>query len=429
VELTGDLAYLLAGIALLAGAVLPKALRHHAISTPMAFVAVGMLVGLMPLPGGGSISPLGHEQITEHLAELCVIIALMGVGLAIDRPLRWRTWTTTWRLVLVAMPLCIAAVALLGWGLMGLAPASALLLGAALAPTDPVLASDVQVEGPDVEDGVSEPTPEEDDEVRFALTSEAGFNDGAAFPFVYGAILLAAAAQGLDHGGWPTWIGWYLVGKVVIALVVGALSGWALARLAFRSPVRSLRLAEAGEPVLAIAATLGVYGLTDVLGGYGFVAVFVSGVALRSFERTNTYHADLHEFVGQLEHMLTWMVLMLLGAALTDGLLASLTWRGALVAVLLIALVRPLIGWLSLYRSPLGTWERYATAFFGVRGISSVYYLAYATGQVSFPGAAELWSTVAFTVVLSVVVHGVTATPAMRRLDESRHRAATSAVA
>jgi NhaP-type Na+/H+ or K+/H+ antiporter len=424
VQLTGDLAYLLAGIALLAGAVLPKALRRHAISTPMAFVAVGMLVGLLPVPGGYTITPLGHEEITEHLTELCVIIALMGVGLAIDRPLRWRTWGTAWRLVLVAMPLCIAGVAVLGWGLMGLAPASALLLGAVLAPTDPVLASDVQVEGPDVEDGISEPTPEEDDEVRFGLTSEAGFNDGAAFPFVYGAILLAAGAAGVEHAGWATWVGWYLVGKVVIALVVGGLSGWTLARLAFRAPVRSLRLAEAGEPVLAIAATLGVYGLTDLVGGYGFVAVFVAGVALRSFERTNAYHADLHEFVGQLEHMLTWMVLLLLGAALTDGLLASLTWRGALVAALLVLVVRPLAGLLSLYRNGMAPVERYATAFFGVRGIGSVYYLAFATGQAGFSERRELWSTVAFTVVLSVVVHGMTATPVMRRLDRSRAHAA-----
>lgn len=428
-QLTGHLAYLLAGIALLAGAVLPKALRRHAISTPMAFVAVGMLVGLLPVPGGYTITPLGHEGITERLTELCVIIALMGVGLAIDRPLRWRTWGTAWRLVLVAMPLCIAGVAVLGWGLMGLAPASALLLGAVLAPTDPVLASDVQVEGPDVEDGISEPTPEEDDEVRFGLTSEAGFNDGAAFPFVHGAILLAAGAAGVGHAGWVSWVGWYLVGKVVIALVVGGLSGWALARLAFRAPVRSLRLAEAGEPVLAIAATLGVYGLTDLVGGYGFVAVFVAGVALRSFERTNAYHADLHEFVGQLEHMLTWMVLLLLGAALTDGLLASLTWRGVLVAALLVLVVRPLAGLLSLSRSGMPPLERYATAFFGVRGIGSVYYLAFAVGQADFPDRRELWSTVAFAVVLSVVVHGVTATPAMRRLDRSRARAAEGSAA
>jgi NhaP-type Na+/H+ or K+/H+ antiporter len=422
VQLTGDLAYLLAGVALLAGAVMPRVLRRHAISTPMAFVAVGLLIGLLPVPGGWTITPVGHEDVTEHLSELCVIIALMGVGLAIDRPLRWRTWGTTWRLVLVAMPLCIAAMALLGWGVMGLAPASALLLAATLAPTDPVLASDVQVEGPDVEDGGDEPTPDEDDEVRFGLTSEAGFNDGAAFPFVFGAVLLAGSSA--HHGGWGTWVGWYLIGKVLVGLLVGGLSGWALARLAFRAPVRSLRLAEAGEPLLAIAATLGVYGLTDVLGGYGFVGVFVAGVALRSFERTNAYHAELHDFVGQLEHMLTWMLLLLLGAALTDGLLASITWQGALVGVLLIVLVRPAVAWISLQRNGMSHVERYATAFFGVRGIGSVYYLAFATGQANFPERRELWSTVAFAIVLSVVVHGVTATPVMRRLDAARGRLA-----
>jgi NhaP-type Na+/H+ or K+/H+ antiporter len=420
VELTSDVAYLLAGVALLAGAVMPRVLRRRAISTPIAFVAVGLLVGLLPLPGGHTITPVGHEQITEHLTEVTVIIALMGVGLAIDRPLRWRTWGTTWRLLLVAMPLCIAAMAVLGWRLMGLAPASALLLAAALAPTDPVLASDVQVEGPDVEGGDAEPTPDEDDEVRFGLTSEAGFNDGAALPFVFGAILLVGSST--HHGGWGTWLAWYLVGKLVIALVVGGLSGWALARLAFRAPVRSLRLAEAGEPLLAIAATLGVYGLTDVLGGYGFVAVFAAGVALRSFQRTHTYHAELYNFVGQLEHMLTWMLLLLLGAALTDGLLASLTWQGVVLGVLLVFAVRPLVAWVALWRNGMSPLERYATAFFGVRGIGSVYYLAYATGQATFPERRELWSTMAFAVVLSVVVHGVTATPVMNRLDVDRGR-------
>ena len=194
-RLTGDSLYLLAGIALLGGAVLPRLLRKKAISTPMAFVAVGLLIGLVPLPDGVSVLPQHNPALTERMTELCVIVALMGVGLAIDRPLRWRTWTTAWRLVLVAMPLCIGGVALLGWGLAGLAPASALLLGASLAPTDPVLASDVQVDGPDVDVGDGSPVQDEDDEVRFALTSEAGLNDGAAFPFVYAAILLAGAGS------------------------------------------------------------------------------------------------------------------------------------------------------------------------------------------------------------------------------------------
>jgi len=418
VQLTGDSLYLLAGISLLGGAVLPRLLRKKAISTPMAFVAVGLLIGLVPLPDGVSVLPQQNRALTERITELCVIVALMGVGLAIDRPLRWRTWTTAWRLVLVAMPLCIAGVALLGWGVAGLAPASALLLGAALAPTDPVLASDVQVDGPDVDVGEGTPTQDEDDEVRFALTSEAGLNDGAAFPFVYAAILLAGAGS---VGDWAlTWFAWDLVGKVVVGVVVGGASGWALARLAFRSQRRSLRLAEAGDPILAIAATLGVYGLTEVLGGYGFLAVFICGVALRSLERDHSFHASLHEFIGQLEHMLTWALLLLLGAAVSQGLLRSLTVGGVAIGLLLVLVLRPAMAWISLQGTVLGPRERLVTSFFGVRGIGSVYYLAYATGAATFVATDLIWSTAAFTVLVSVVVHGVLATPVMRRLDTMR---------
>ena len=417
-QLTGDSLYLLAGIALLGGAVLPRLLRKKAISTPMAFVAVGLLIGLVPLPDGVSVLPQQNRALTERITELCVIVALMGVGLAIDRPLRWRTWTTAWRLVLVAMPLCIAGVALLGWGVAGLAPASALLLGAALAPTDPVLASDVQVDGPDVDVGEGTPTQDEDDEVRFALTSEAGLNDGAAFPFVYAAILLAGAGS---VGDWAlTWFAWDLVGKVVVGVLVGGASGWALARLAFRSQRRSLRLAEAGDPILAIAATLGVYGLTEVLGGYGFLAVFICGVALRSLERDHSFHASLHEFIGQLEHMLTWALLLLLGAAVSQGLLRSLTVGGVAIGLLLVLVLRPAMAWISLQGTVLGPRERLVTSFFGVRGIGSVYYLAYATGAATFVATDLIWSTAAFTVLVSVVVHGVLATPVMRRLDTMR---------
>ncbi len=417
-RLTGDSVYLLAGIALLGGAVLPRLLRNTAISTPMAFVAVGLLIGLVPLPDGISVLPQHNPALTERMTELCVIVALMGVGLAIDRPLRWRTWTTAWRLVLVAMPLCIGGVALLGWGLAGLAPASALLLGASLAPTDPVLASDVQVDGPDVDVGEGAPTQDEDDEVRFALTSEAGLNDGAAFPFVYAAIMLAGAGS---VGDWALrWLAWDLVGKVVLGAVVGAASGWALARLAFRSHRSSLRLAEAGDPILAIAATLGVYGLTEVLGGYGFLAVFICGVALRSLERDHSFHASLHEFIGQLEHMITWALLLLLGAAVSQGLLRSLTLGGVAVGLLLVLVVRPAMAWISLQGTVLGPRERLVTAFFGVRGIGSIYYLAYATGAATFAATDRIWSTAAFTLLLSVVVHGVLATPVMRRLDTMR---------
>ena len=153
--MTAHLVYLLGGISLLLAVVLPYALRSAALSAPVVLLGVGALIGLLPGADDTAFSPITHRVFVEHLAEFTVLVALMGVGLALDRPLSlrsfssWRRWGATWRLLAIAMPLSIAGVALLGWWVVGLAPSTALLLGAVLAPTDPVLASDVQVEGPD----------------------------------------------------------------------------------------------------------------------------------------------------------------------------------------------------------------------------------------------------------------------------------------
>jgi sodium/hydrogen antiporter len=428
-----DLVYLIGGAALLLGVVLPNALSKVALSAPIVLVVVGAGIGL--LPGSSTISPVDHRALTEHLTEFCVLVALMGVGLALDRPLQlrswatWRAWASTWRLLLVGMPLAIGATALLGWWVMGLAAPAAVLVAAVLAPTDPVLAADVQVEGPsaDMEDESQADEIDEKDEVRFALTSEAGLNDGLAFPFVYAAIFLATLG-GFSSWG-LRWVGWELVGKTVIGVVVGAATGWLLARIAFRAPRKSLRLAETGEPLLAIAATVLAYGLAEVAGGWGFLAVFACALAMRSAERSSEYHVLMHQVVERLERLLTLVVLLLLGVALTDGLLANLTWQGAVLGVLVVFVVRPVSALLALGRGArrdyvndrrLGPRERLVTAFFGVRGVGSIYYLAYATGQAHFPDQRLLWSTVAFTIVLSVLVHGVAATPVMLWLEKVR---------
>jgi NhaP-type Na+/H+ or K+/H+ antiporter len=431
--MSSDVVYLIGGAALLLGVVLPTALSKVALSAPIVLVVVGAGIGL--LPGGSTISPVNHRALTEHLTEFSVLVALMGVGLALDRPLQlrswatWRAWGATWRLLLIGMPLAIGATALLGWWVMGLAPAAALLVAAVLGPTDPVLAADVQVEGPstDMEDEAQADEIDEKDEVRFALTSEAGLNDGLAFPFVYAAIFLATLG-GVSSWG-LRWVGWELVGKTVIGVAVGAATGWLLARIAFRAPRKSLRLAETGEPLLAIAATVLTYGLAEVAGGWGFLAVFACALAMRSAERSSEYHVLMHQVVERLERLLTLIVLLLLGVALTDGLLANLTWQGAVLGALVIFVVRPVSALLALGRGArrdyvndrrLGPRERLVTAFFGVRGVGSIYYLAYATGRAHFEDERLLWSTVAFTIVLSVLVHGVAATPVMRWLDQVR---------
>jgi NhaP-type Na+/H+ or K+/H+ antiporter len=424
---TADLTFLVAGLSLLLAVVLPDLVSRWALSAPIVLVAVGLLLGLTPLPDGLPLDPQRNQATIEHVTELAVIVSLMGVGLALDRPLRWRdrsswaAWSPTWRLLVVAMPLSIAAIALLGWGL-GLAPAVAVLLGAVLAPTDPVLASDVQVAGPRTGDD----SADEDDEVRFALTSEAGLNDGLAFPFVMAAVLLAT--EGPITGWWATWVAWYVVGKALVGLAVGVGVGWALARVAFRSPRRALRVAERGESLLAIAALVTAYGLAEVASGYGFLSVFACAMAFRSAERAHEYHAAMHEVVERLERLLTLFVLLVLGIALTRGLLGSLDWRGVVVAVALVALVRPVAGLVALSswhrdeRAPggLSRVERLATAFFGVRGVGSIYYLAFASGRSEELDQNWLWSTVAFTIVLSVLVHGVLSAPLMRRVEAAR---------
>jgi NhaP-type Na+/H+ or K+/H+ antiporter len=425
--LLADLVYLVAGGALLLAMVLPELLDRWAVSAPMVLVLLGIGIGLTPLPDGMPLDPQVNRPIIEHVTELCVLVALMGVGLALDRPLElrrwssWRRWGPTWRLLGVAMPLCIGATALLGWA-AGLAPAAALLLGAVLAPTDPVLASDVQVAGPQTGDLEIEDV-DESDEVRFTLTSEAGLNDGLAFPFVYAAILLATEGA-VQH--WALeWVAVDVVAKIVLGVGAGILVGRVLAYFAFRSRARSLRVAERGESLMALAALLSAYGVGEVVHGYGFLAVFACAMTFRSAERSHDYHAAMHEVAERLERLLTLFVLLVLGIALSRGLLGDLDWRGVLVGVGLVLVVRPLAGYAALspfrgrHERSLTTGERWAVAFFGVRGVGSIYYLAYASGQTDRLAGDWLWATVAFTIVLSVFVHGALASPVMRRLNDA----------
>ncbi len=275
---------------------------------------------------------------------------------------------------------------------------------------------------------VGAPTDSEhdEDEARFALTSEAGLNDGLAFPVVLAATSLAAAAG----AGWSDgWIGHWLLVDVAYKCVVGVLAGLAVGRLLgwlfFRAGRPAMRLSEHREGFVALGATFLAYGLTELLHGYGFLAVFVTACRIRAAERAHGYHGILHDFVEQVERLLTAGLLFALGAYVAQGGLSELTWQGALVGLLVLAAVRPLTGWTALLGTAAGPRERLVTAFFGIRGIGSLFYLAYALGTEEFPvPAEELWAVVTFTVLASVVLHGVTASPVIARLDRLRlHRA------
>lgn len=407
-----DLAFALVGLGALLAAVLPRLLAHRPVSMPIAFLALGAVIFAIPsdLPDP---DPTAHPELAVHLTEIAVIVALMGAGLRLDRRPGLRAWASTWLLLGVAMPLTILLTAVLGWWWAGLAPATALLLGAALAPTDPVLADEVQVGDPSED-------PESEDEVRFALTSEAGLNDALAFPFVYAAVAMAAAGTGS-----AAWVGEWLAVDVVYRLTVGLLAGVLLGRFLGRLFFRwadTIRLAKHGDGFAALAATFLAYGVTELLQGYGFLAVFVCACTLRGVERDHDYHRVLHEFIGQIERLFVVLLLLLFGGAIARGLLAPLTWSAVAVAVAILLLVRPAAAALSLAGGPGSVRQKAIVAFFGIRGIGSLYYVSYALAAGEFASADLLWAIVGLVVVISVVLHGVSASPVMTWLDRAERR-------
>ncbi|MBD2747478.1 cation:proton antiporter [Microvirga sp. BT688] len=396
------------GVVVLLTAWLPMVLKELPLSLPIFCVGLGALIFAFPdLPG---VIPHPNEElaIVERMSEFVVIVSLMGAGLKIDRPFGWKRWRLTWRLLGIAMPLTILALAWLGTSLLGLSLAAALLLGAALAPTDPVLASDVQV-GP--------PGDSEEDEVRFTLTSEAGLNDGLAFPFV---LLAIAFAQEGSLANVAEWFAYAVVWKIAAGIGMGYAIGRALGWLTFHLPNRA-KLSRTGAGFVALGITCIAYGLTEMVRGYGFLAVFVAALALRATKPEHEYHNKLHDFAEELERLMMMVLLVLLGGAMTGGdLFSALTWQAAVFGLLALFVVRPLAGWIGLIGTDPPPDEKAAISFFGIRGLGSIYYLAYALHHAKFDNANLLWSTAGFIILVSIVLHGITVTPAMRHLDRRR---------
>lgn len=393
------------GLLILAVAWLPAYLRQLPLSLPI--ICVGFGYALFSIPGtGAGPNPLDHPDLAERLTELVLIVSLTGAGLRLNRHLGWHSWNTTWRLLGISMPLSIAGIGLLGWWGLGLAPAAALLLGAVLAPTDPVLASEVQV-GP--------PREPDKDEVRFGLTSESGLNDGLAFPFA--SLALAIAAHGATPGRWTLeWlaidVGWQVAGGIATGMLAGRGLGLAIFRY----------VDEAGDNLVSLGIAFLVYGLAGVVGVNGFLAVFVAALTIRRWEGSHRYRERLHRFAEQVERLLMMVLLVLFGGAIAGGMLATLTWQAALLGLVFLLVVRPVAGLLGLAGCGRPTKERMAVSFFGIRGVGSLYYIALAYNTSELAAHAEpLYPLVGFTVLGSIVLHGVTATPAMRYLARSRH--------
>ena len=396
----------LASVVLLILIVAPRVKSKKYITSPIFLLLLGIALFLLPIPW--QLPELIDEPILlKRITEFGVIVALASAGLKINAPLSWKTWSSSARLLVVTMPLTIAATAFLGWWIAGLVPASALLLGAALAPTDPVLANDVQT---------SDPGDPDDSSVCLTLTTEAGLNDGLAFPFTNLAI--AVAVLGLAPSAW--FVDWLLIDvfyKIIIGGVVGVVCGKFLGFLLFNIPDNeNLKIA---DNVFAIALVLFPYAAAEMVSSYGFIAVFVSACIFRQKRPEHDYQKRVHQFSVTMEGVMEGILMLIIGGYLVFGVLSPLTFPMIAVSLAIIFLVRPISGLIAFTGSGLTKHNKWAISFFGIRGIGSMYYLAYGIYMADFPQSDELWAITIFIVVVSVIIHGFSAKPIMERIAKN----------
>jgi NhaP-type Na+/H+ or K+/H+ antiporter len=360
------------------------------------------------LTGVELLDPIGNPEVIERLAEVSVIIALFAAGLRIDRKLGLGRWRSTILLIGIVMPVTIGAIALFANTLMGLSLGAAIILGAALAPTDPVLARQLQVGPP----GEGDRT-----ESHFALTSEAGLNDGLAFPFVFLGIFVASES---GTGWFGEWLAADVFYGIAVGLAVGAASGYGVGFGADWLRRRGL-LSEEFDGWVALAAVLVIYGVTEVAGAYGFLAAFAGGLAFRRYEWDHEAHHRVHSGADLVENITELAMILLLGSTITIvGLEAPGIWGWLLVPVLLF-LIRPIAVLGSFVGSPVPIRQRAFIGWFGIRGVGSFYYAAVAisSGVLTVGESSTIYWTIIACVGVSIILHGLSARPATRNLDEA----------
>jgi sodium/hydrogen antiporter len=441
--------YVVAGLALVGLTFVMPLSQRSRISAPILYLAAGLALGPSAL-GILSWDLVREAHLFERVTELAVLVSLFTVGLNMRRSLRDRQWLVPLRLATVAMVVTIGALSAVGVLLLDLPLGAAVLLGAILAPTDPVLASDVQLQ----DSG-------DRDKLRHSLSGEAGLNDGAAFPFVMLGLGLLGLHPDAGAGvlGWwgeqpfgiGRWLLWDVAWAIAAGLAVGGGIGWLIGHatlLLQRRPGLTVSLHE--FLVLGIIALS--YGVAELVQGYGFLSVFAAGYALRYIELRATGHADdpaelpaivpgprggmtpdmekpqaaqflavsMIEFNDKLEHALMAAVVILVGSVLTT---AHVTLEVLWLAPLLFLVIRPLAVAIGLVRSAVTTERRTLIAWFGIRGIGSIYYLAYAIEMnLTAPTAERLTGLVLSVIVASILVHGVSGAPLMGWYERRRSR-------
>jgi len=412
------------GILMIVMTMITASLKHLPLTAAILYLCLGFALGPTGI-GLIRFDPTTQARTLEHLTEIAVIISLFTAGLKLRLPLTAREWHVPILLASLSMVATVSLIALAAILILSMPLGAAVLLGAILAPTDPVLAASVQVLG-----------PEDRDKLRFSLTAEAGLNDGSAFPFV----MLGLGLLGQRELGAFGWRWFFLDG--VWAIGGGLVLGTVLATMTSKL-VTYLRRKHEETQSLDDFLTLGLiavtYGVALWLNTCGFLAVFAAGLALRRGERVETQELDFVEdeneprsrwetpsasmahgmltFNEQLERLGEVILVLVLGVMISGQ---RLSLKYLWLAITLFLVIRPLSVVLGTRLS-----ERSHTrllAWFGIRGIGSIYYLAFAIRQ-GIPSAVadELTQATFLVVTTSILIHGVTSAPLMMRYSRAKH--------
>jgi len=388
-------------IGIIAFALQSRFIEHSILTLPMVFTAFGWMIG----QGGAELVPM-HEanEFVHSIAEITLIILLFADASRINLRELARNYALPGRLLLIGMPLTILLGTVLAlWVSPGAPWPLALLVAAILTPTDAALGQAV----------VTSPTVPH--RLRQALNVESGLNDGLAVPVIIVAALLSAAVTGTPIENAPDNLYAFTAMQIILGPIAGLGVGWLLAKLLDRA-INSGRITTSFQGICFLCSALLAFVFAESIGGNGLIAAFVGGLVFgHTLRNPRTFIDEFMEGEGQLLTIITFLIF---GAVLVPLALEHATWKTVVLAILYLSVIRMLPVCLSLTGAGLSGYDKLFLSWFGPRGLASVLFALLILERYPVPGANEMLACVVLTVLLSIVLHGISATPLSNRFSK-----------
>lgn len=388
----------LSGIALLSIVCLPFIIRRSGIIYPLVFLLAGLAWGFFR-PDTVPFDTSHQFNFSHRLPEAYLALALMSSGLSINKPFSLRGWKIPLRLSSLTLLLSTAIIAIIGFTFLGMDPALAILVGAALSPTDPLLSNDLQIALAD------EATS---DESLFSISGEAAINNGLCLALVSLAVLLSQNS-GVRDGTLLQWLAYDLLYRILAAIITGYGLARAIYFLYFRLfPERIQPAIQDG--LLAVATTFLVYALAEAFQGYGLLAVFIAAITVRNQELRQQRATLFFSSMQQLERIVWVALLIYTGFQLLRFDFRSLPTAYWMAAIAIVLLIRPVTAFMGLTGVSMQFRRKAFISLVGIKGFGSVYFLTLGMKQgVEESSNSLTWVTL--VVLMSLLYHGIICKP------------------